>query len=76
MTPDLFLSLSVDRLTTFFILVISIVALSVGVFSPGYLSHVESEFKRSFVISVMCLFVVSMRLLVTARDIFTFRAQR
>ncbi len=70
--PNLTLSLSVDRLSAFFIIVISVVALSVGIFSPGYLHHLESEKRRSVLTSATSLFVASMLLLVVSRDIFSF----
>ncbi|MCX6649332.1 MAG: proton-conducting transporter membrane subunit [Candidatus Bathyarchaeota archaeon] len=70
--PNLTLSLSVDRLSAFFILVIAIVSFSVAVFSPGYLHHLESERRRSIVTSATSLFVASMLLLVISRDIFSF----
>jgi hydrogenase-4 component B len=69
---NLTLSLSVDRLSAFFILVISVVSLSVGIFSPGYLHHIGSERRRSIVTSATSLFVASMLLLVMSRDIFSF----
>jgi len=70
--PGLALTLSLDRLSAFFVLVISIVALSVSVFTPGYLHHIEGERRRSLVASATSLFVASMLLLVTSRDIFSF----
>ncbi len=71
-TPNLILSLSVDRLSAFFVLVVSVVSISVGIFSPGYLHHIESERRRSVVASATSLFVASMLLLVVSRDIFSF----
>lgn len=71
-TPTLSLYLSVDRLSAFFILVISVVSFSVGIFSTGYLQHLDSECRKSTVVSTMNLFVASMLLLVVSRDIFSF----
>ena len=70
--PSLTLSLSVDRLSAFFVLVVSIVSLSVGIFTPGYFHHVESEVRRSVVTSTTSIFVASMLLLVVSRDTFSF----
>jgi formate hydrogenlyase subunit 3/multisubunit Na+/H+ antiporter MnhD subunit len=72
LTPGLALTLSLDRLSSFFVLVISVVALSVSVFTPGYLHHVDGERRRSTVTSATSLFVASMLLLVVSRDAFTF----
>ncbi len=74
LNPFLELGFYVDRLSSFFILVISIVALCVSIYSWSYISHIEKPLKRNMIASLMSLFVLSMVLVVSSKNMISFLA--
>ena len=72
MTPQLTVSLFIDRLAAFFCIVISIVTFGVAVFSFSYVDHLDTEGRKTLVVSVMSLFVFAMTMVVLAESVFGF----
>ncbi len=70
--PALQFSLLVDRIAAFFVALISIVSAAVAVYSIQYLEHVPHVGRRNLIVSLMCLFVVSMVLVVSSGSMFGF----
>ncbi len=68
--PGAGLSFAIDRLAAFFIFLISIGALSAGIYSLRY-EHGESEGRKALMTSMMGVFVLSMLLVVTADSTFS-----
>src|SRR3989338_3914054 len=66
--PSLEISLFVDWLSSFFILIISVVSLAVAIYSFGYVGHIHSTSKRNFLVLLMPLFIVSMILVVFSKS--------
>ncbi len=70
--PALQFSFFIDRLSAFFILIISIVSLSVSIYSIGYIEHYKSSQKRGALASLMAFFILSMVLVVASKTLFSF----
>ncbi len=71
-TPFFNFSFFIDRLSALFIALISIVSLSVEIYSINYIEHIHSKNKKSIVISLMNFFVFSMILVVASSTMFSF----
>lgn len=65
-------SILVDWLAAFFILIISIVAFCVGIYSFSYTEHISSVIKRNTFVSLTALFIVSMVAVVASHHVFAF----
>jgi hydrogenase-4 component B len=65
-------SFLIDRLSAFFIALISIVSLSVAIYSVPYVEHIAHQKRRNLVVSLMALFIVSMVLVVASFTMFSF----
>jgi len=70
--PGVSLSLCIDRLSAFFIVVISIVSFAVAVYSFGYVEHEGSNTHKSILVSLMNVFIASMVLVVSSGNTFCF----
>jgi len=70
--PSLQFSFFIDRLAAFFILIISIVSLSVSIYSSGYIEHYKSTAKKNSLTSLMLVFILSMVLVVSSKNMFSF----
>ncbi|MFA5879183.1 MAG: proton-conducting transporter membrane subunit [Candidatus Margulisiibacteriota bacterium] len=62
----------IDNLAAFFILLISLVSLSVSIYAFGYIKHQDSSIKRNFLASAMALFILAMILVVASKNLFSF----
>jgi hydrogenase-4 component B len=65
-------SLTVDRLSAFFLLLICAVGVPVALFSTSYIRRHYSESKRDWLWALLPLFLLSMMLVVTASTAFAF----
>lgn len=65
-------TLQVDGLSAFFVMVISLLALAVSVFSLGYVREYDGKVNQGFLAAAYNLFILSMLLVVTAGDAFLF----
>jgi hydrogenase-4 component B len=65
-------SFMVDRLAAFFLTLISIVSVSVSIYSIQYLEHVEHEERKSIIVALMSFFIFSMLLVVASFSMFSF----
>ncbi|VVB61224.1 F(420)H(2) dehydrogenase subunit L [uncultured archaeon] len=72
MLPALQFSFFIDRLAAFFILIISIISLSVSIYSIGYIEHYSGDTKKNSLVSLMILFMLSMILVVASKTLFSF----
>ncbi len=70
--PSLQFSFFIDRLAAFFILIISVVSLSVSIYSSGYIEHYKSDMKKNNLTSLMLVFILSMVLVVSSKNMFAF----
>lgn len=70
--PVLEFSFFIDRLSSFFILVISIVAFCVSIYSADYIEHGKHSKRKNMLASVMMLFILSMILVVSSANTFSF----
>jgi len=68
--PQLQLSFLIDRLAAFFIVVVSIVALSVAIYSLRYVEVSLSGIRRNLFIPLMNLFIMSMLFFVSSANSF------
>ncbi len=66
--PSLDISLYIDWISSFFILIISLVSLAVTIYSFGYVDHIDSTSKRNFLVFLMPLFIASMALVVFSKS--------
>ncbi len=62
----------IDRLAAFFMLTITIVSLSVIIYSWSYIEQLHGEFRKNLLISFMNVFIVSMILVVSAANTIVF----
>ena len=62
----------VDRLAAFFLLIVSIVSVSVSIYSIQYIEHEEHEGRKNLIVGLMCFFVVSMLLVIASFSMFSF----
>lgn len=72
MLPGLEFSFVIDRLSAFFILIISVVSLCVAIYSTEYVEHYHSIPKKNALVSLMALFILSMVLVVASKNMFSF----
>jgi hydrogenase-4 component B len=72
MTPGFSVSFLVDRLSAFFVLIISIVSLSAALYSIPYIEHMQGRFRKNINVSLMSLFILSMILTVLSENSFSF----
>lgn len=71
--PGLQLALNIDRLSAFFVLLISLVSAAVVLYSMSYIAHTEApECRKSLMAAFMSLFILSMLLLVSSSNSFSF----
>lgn len=66
------ISMYIDRLAAFFILIIAAVAFAVEIFSIGYIEHFESQARKNALLAIMNLFVLSMVLVVSSKSMLSF----
>jgi len=66
------ISFSIDKLSAFFVLIISIVSFAVAIYSLSYVEHYASAMKKNLLVSLMNLFVLSMVFVVVSSTMFSF----
>ncbi len=71
-TPLLNFYFLIDRLSAFFIALISIVSLAVEIYSIQYIEHIHGENRKSLVAALMNIFIFSMVLVVASSTMFSF----
>lgn len=72
-TPELRLSLNVDRLSAFFMLLISLVSGTIVLYSMSYIEHYQApERRKGLMIALMGVFILAMLLLTAADNAFAF----
>jgi hydrogenase-4 component B len=71
-TPIFQFTFMVDRLAAFFLTLISIVSVSVSIYSIQYVEHIEHEGRKSLVVGLMSFFIFSMLLVVVSFSLFSF----
>ena len=62
----------IDKLAAFFLILISIISLSVAVYSFSYTEHFESKIKKNLLIALMSFFILSMELTVISHNLLAF----
>lgn len=62
----------IDRLSAFFILIISIVSLSISIYSIEYIEHYSDNTKKNILVPLMIFFIISMILVVTSKNMLSF----
>ncbi len=70
--PWLPMHLRLDALGGFFMIVVGLMVVSVGIYSVGYLRNRERELNRTFLDLSMSLFIVGMQGILLADDAYTF----
>ncbi len=65
------INLYIDRLSAFFLILISLVSFSVVLYAFGYLKHVNPK-KRNFLTALMAIFILAMGLVVSTKNLFAF----
>ena len=65
-------SFIVDRLAAFFLFLISIVSVSVAIYSLQYVEHGAHEDRKNLIVSFMNIFIISMILVVASSTMFSF----
>lgn len=65
-------SFLIDKLSAFFIIIISIVCIPVAIYSIQYVEHITNSGKRNLVILFMSMFILSMILVVSSSNMFSF----
>jgi hydrogenase-4 component B len=65
-------SFIIDRLSAFFIIIISIVSIPVAIYSVQYVEHIAHNSKRNLVVLFMSIFILSMVLVVASSSMFSF----
>ena len=71
-TPSFQFSFTIDKLAAFFLLIVSIVAVSVAIYSIQYLEHLAHEGRKNLVAALMNIFIVSMLLVIASSNLFGF----
>jgi len=69
---SLLFSFALDRLSSFFIIVISIVSFCVAIYSTEYIEHSGGNTRRNIHTSLMNIFIASMVLVVASTNTFSF----
>jgi hydrogenase-4 component B len=72
MAPGVGFSISVDRLSAFFLVIISSVSVAVGIYSAEYGEHGRHEARKGATASLMSLFILSMALVVSSSNTLSF----
>jgi hydrogenase-4 component B len=70
--PQLPFSLYIDRLSSFFILVLSLVSFAVAFYSSSYIEHIPSEGRKNVIVSMMNLFILSMVFVILSETMLSF----
>jgi hydrogenase-4 component B len=70
--PGFSLSLMVDRLSAFFVLIVSVVSLSVAIYSFPYIEHMAGSVRKNITVSLMSAFILSMVMTVLSENSFSF----
>lgn len=70
--PGAGISLFIDRLAAFFLLIISTVTACVALYSLGYIEHMEGRVRRNLLCACISLFVLSMALVVASANSVSF----
>ena len=70
--PGLGFSFYIDRLSAFFVAVLSVVSFAVAVYSFDYVEHGGSNVKKKILAGLMSLFILSMILVVSSANTFSF----
>ncbi|MDD2777545.1 MAG: proton-conducting transporter membrane subunit [Methanocellales archaeon] len=65
-------NLSIDNLASFFIILISLIGLSVAIYSISYSEHFENEIKRNLLVSLTAFFILSMVFVVASHNLIAF----
>ena len=66
------ISCVIDRLSAFFIILISVVALSVVIYSFNYVEHGLSNTRKNVIVSLMSFFILSMIMVVVSFNMVSF----
>ena len=70
--PGFCLSLLIDRLSAFFVLIISVVSFCVAVYSMPYVEHMAGGMRKNIVVLFMGAFILSMIMTVLSGNSFSF----
>jgi hydrogenase-4 component B len=70
--PSFQFSFFVDRLSAFFIILISVVSVAVSIYSVQYVEHMEHDVRKNLVAAFMSLFIFSMVLVIGSETMFSF----
>jgi formate hydrogenlyase subunit 3/multisubunit Na+/H+ antiporter MnhD subunit len=62
----------IDRLSAFFLVLISVVSIAVAIYSFHYIEHGEHEGRKNLTIAFMNTFIFSMLLVVASFSMFSF----
>ena len=71
-TPSLQFSFLIDRLSAFFILLVSIVSVCVAIYSVQYVEHLAHDCRKNLIVSFMTIFIASMVLVIASSTMFSF----
>jgi formate hydrogenlyase subunit 3/multisubunit Na+/H+ antiporter MnhD subunit len=71
-SPSFSLSFSLDRLSAFFVVLISLVSVCVGIYSIGYIEHDDHEARKNALVGLMAVFILSMTLTVCSSNTLSF----
>lgn len=72
LSPGLSLACRLDRLSSFFAVLIAAVGICCAVYSMGYIEHGSSPQKRQLLASLTAFFLLMMLLVVTSANLFAF----
>ncbi|MFH0861348.1 MAG: proton-conducting transporter membrane subunit [Candidatus Altiarchaeota archaeon] len=70
--PSVGFSFALDRLSAFFTLLISTVSIAVCIYSVGYVEHEKHDVRKSLLVALMGVFILSMVLVVSSTNTFSF----
>lgn len=70
--PTLQFSFLIDRLSAFFILLVSVVSVSVAIYSVHYVEHGTHDGRKNLIVSFMNIFIASMVLVIASSTMFSF----
>jgi hydrogenase-4 component B len=71
-TPSFQFFFMVDRLSAFFIALISVVSVAVAIYSIQYVEHGDHENRKNLIVALMNGFILSMLLVVSSFSMFSF----
>jgi hydrogenase-4 component B len=71
-TPQFQFSFQIDRLSAFFMALVSVVSLAVSIYSVNYVEHNEHATRKSLIVAFMNSFIVSMILVIASFSMFSF----